>query len=70
MLNETESDDAVDSNSDSQVEFLSGLVQSPSHTESPDDVEVASQLVDEKMQELGFGVERVVVPDGTRAAHR
>jgi glutamate carboxypeptidase len=70
MLNETESDDAVDSNSDSQVEFLSGLVQSPSHTESPDDVEVASQLVDEKMRELGFGVERVVVPDGTRAAHR
>ena len=58
----------VEDNFDEQLKFLRKLVESPSFTEHPDDVEEASLLIDKEMKGLGFT--RVLYPARCRASHR
>ena len=53
-----------------QVPFLKALVEQPSCTREPDDVEAAAQLVDAMAARLGLSRELVADPSGRFAAHR
>ena len=63
-------DSFIDEEFTSQIEWLKGLVELPSDTDSREDVEVAAAYVDEAMTELGFEVERRRDSTGERADHR
>lgn len=53
-----------------QVPFLTRLVEQPSCTREPRDVEAAAALCDARAHELGLTIERHPDPSGTYAAHR
>jgi glutamate carboxypeptidase len=53
-----------------QVPFLASLVEQPSCTREPDDVEAAAALLDARAAELGLSVVRHADPAGRFAAHR
>jgi glutamate carboxypeptidase len=53
-----------------QVPFLARLVEQPSCTREPEDVERAAQLLDERAASLGLEIERHADPQGRYAAHR
>ncbi|MFK7986123.1 MAG: M20/M25/M40 family metallo-hydrolase [Sandaracinaceae bacterium] len=53
-----------------QVPFLAALVEQPSCSREPDDVEAAARLLDARAEGLGLSVDRRRVPGGTHAAHR
>ncbi len=53
-----------------QVPFLARLVEQPSATSEPSDVEAAAQILDEGARELGLAIERHEDASGRYAAHR
>jgi glutamate carboxypeptidase len=53
-----------------QVPFLAALVEQPSCTREPDDVEAASAIVDAMAAQVGLSRRVVPDPGGTFAAHR
>ncbi len=53
-----------------QVPFLKALVEQPSCTREPEDVEAAARLVDARAEALGLARELVTDPDGRYADHR
>lgn len=53
-----------------QVPFLRALVEQPSCTREPEDVEAAAQLVDAMAARVGLSRELVADPSGRFAAHR
>jgi glutamate carboxypeptidase len=53
-----------------QVPFLQRLVDTPSHTWAPDDVELAALILDEAAADLGLSCRRVADAEGRFADHR
>jgi glutamate carboxypeptidase len=64
-------EDAIDSHFESaQLELLRRLVDTPSHTWAPDDVELAAQILDEEAARLGLSRRAVPDDEGRFADHR
>lgn len=53
-----------------QVPWLTALVETPSHTWAPADVEQAARMLDAEAEALGLHTTRVPDPEGRFAAHR
>lgn len=53
-----------------QVPFVAKLVDAPSGTREPQDVELAARILDEEARALGLSVELHPAPSGDYAAHR
>ncbi len=53
-----------------QIPFLARLVEAPSCTREPEDVEAAALILDAEARDLGLSVERIVDPEGAYADHR
>ncbi len=53
-----------------QVPFLAALVEAPSCSREPEDVEACFAILDSRAREAGLSVEAVADPSGTYAAHR
>lgn len=53
-----------------QLPFLTALVEQPSCSREPDDVEAAARQIDARFDRMGFAIERHADPSGVYAAHR
>ncbi len=63
-------DAAVDGAFDEQLAFFARLVEQPSCSREPDDVEAAAAILDEALASLGLSRSLHPDPSGTYAAHR